>query len=272
MGWSYYIKDILIAVGIFIGIFILPLFEIGENLSSLVSATSTVFAIVAGFFIADAMSNYLRLQTLIAEENAALMSLANDVKKVDAKGAIAVHQAIDDYMIAQLSSDTLRNVFLTEKEVDNIKASIDALRVEQEDSEFFDHVLSMSEIIYTCRQENALASKNNLTIGHWLTLSILALLVAISVLAMRDGTFIMNSVTALMIVGVYAVLAILREMDNNHLLEIKLSYENPREVFHALQRPPFYPYFSSPKTRTANEKGEYRLGKKEGGFELMKSQ
>lgn len=74
MGWTYYIKDILIAVGIFVAIFILPLFEIGDNLSSLVSATSTVFAIVAGFFIADAMSNYLRLQTLIAEENAALMS------------------------------------------------------------------------------------------------------------------------------------------------------------------------------------------------------
>ena len=68
--------------------FIVPQFEF-LNVDTIISATSAIFAIVSGFFIADAMSNYLRLQTLIAQENAALITIAKDVKKatIDAKKA-----------------------------------------------------------------------------------------------------------------------------------------------------------------------------------------
>jgi hypothetical protein len=77
-------QDILLGACLFLIPFLLPLFGI-STVGALVTPTSSIFAIVAGFFIADAMSNYLRLQTLIAEENASLISMAESAKEVDAQ-------------------------------------------------------------------------------------------------------------------------------------------------------------------------------------------
>jgi hypothetical protein len=254
-------KDFCLGVVLFLAPFFLPRFSIGDSSSTLVTATSAVFAIVAGFFIADAMSNYLRLQTLIAEENASLISLADDARRINGKNFINVYRAIDEYMIAQLDAGTLNHILKTEKEFGRIIAAVDTLQSGPGDKDFFDHILSMEEKILMCRQEISLAAKKNLTPGHWAILVILAALVATTVLTVRDGNLLTNFVVAFIIVAVQAVLVLLREMDGNYFLENKLAFENPREVFQAVSQPPYYPYFSSPRSHIPNEAGLYRLGK-----------
>ncbi len=256
-------KDIALGICLVLASFLLPLFEIGNELGTLISATSTVFAIVAGFFIADAMSNYLRLQTLIAEENASLISIADTVRKIGDKESVGVHQAIDQYMIAQLNLGTLGHVFQTEKEVDQIGAAINNLAPGPEEKEYLERILDMKDKIISCRQEISLAAKNNLTVSHWIVLVTLAVLMVATILAIRDGSLLMNLIVALIIMGTQAILVLLREMDNNHLLEKKLAYENPREVFHAVSQPPYYPHFSPPHSRLPNEAGLYRLGRED---------
>jgi len=241
--------------------FFSPYFSIGKDSSTLVTATAAIFAIVVGFFIADTMSNYLRLQTLIAEEDASLISLADDAKRIDGKNFINIHRAIDEYMITQLDAGTLNHVLKTEKEFGQIVAAIDTLRSGPADGDLFDHVLSMEENILSCRQEISLAAKKNLTPAHWAILVILAALVATTVLTVRDGSLLTNLVTGFIIIAVQAVLVLLREMDGNYFLENKLAFENPREVFQAVSQPPYYPYFSSPRSHIPNESGIYRLGR-----------
>ena len=262
-------NDILLGIGLIVLSFILPLFSVGSDLGSFVTSTSTVFAVVAGFFIADAMSNYLRLQTLIAQEDGALTAIANDTEMISGNQTADVYKAIDEYMIAQLNSRTLNHIYLTDKEVERIEIAIDNLKIKPEDSVIFDHILTARELITTCRQEIALAAKKSLTPGHWAILTMLALVVTITVLAMRDGSFLMGLVSALMIVGTQAVLVLLREVDNNYFLEMKLTYESPREVFHSVKQHPFYPYFPEPGYQKPDASGFYRLGKKEGGYELI---
>lgn len=257
-----YIREIVLGVCLFLLPFVLPSFGVSTDVGTLVTATGTIFAVVAGFFIADAMSNYLRLQTLIAEENSALITIADNAKQIDAKGFIAVHQAIDEYIIAQLDSGSLDHFSQTQEQIDQLHKSIHGLSVNADDSVLVDHVLSMEEKIMTSRQEMALAAKRTLTAGHWMTLIALAILVAITVLAIRDGTLFTDMVAGLMIVGTQAVMIVLRDVDNNRLLERKLAYKNPLEVFHAISRPPYYPYFSSTKSRIPDRDGKYRLGKK----------
>jgi len=242
--------------------FLLPPFGVSSDVGTLVTATSTIFAIVAGFFIADAMSNYLRLQTLIAEENSALISIAGNAKAVDKKNCVAVHQAIDAYMIAQLDLGTLNHFSQTQKQVDQLHVSIHSLKTNSENSLLFDHVLAMEEKVITTRQEMTLAAKKTLTKVHWGTLITLAVLVAITVLAIRNGTWLTNVVAGLMILGTQAVLVILRDVDNNFLLEEKLAYQNPREVFHAVAQPPYYPHFAPVKYRIPDQDGSIRIGKK----------
>ncbi len=253
-------KDIVLGIALFLLPFVLPHIGI-SNLSLLVTPTSGVFAIVTGFFIADAMSNYLRLQTLISEENAALISIAENAREIDPANSVKVDKAIDDYMIAILNLTTLNHASHTEQEVDAIGSAIDSLRVEPEKKDFFDHILSMKDKIFACRQEVSLAAKKTLTPGHWIVLIVLGTLVGITVIGMRDGTILINLVTGVMIIGMQAILILLREMDSNHLLERKLAYESPRDVFHAVHQPPYYPSFSPLGARVPNTMGLYRLGR-----------
>lgn len=255
-----YAPDFALGLLLFFVPFVLPAFGKGIDAAALISATAAIFAIVTGFFIADAMSNYLRLQTLIAEENASLIALADLVKRVDAAGAQKVHQAIDAYMIAQLDADTLNHMLITQTQLDTLVEAVDTLQVGPAGREFYDHILGLVEKIVASRQEMALAAKKNLTVVHWTTLIVLAALVAITTLLLRDGGLTMNLVAGTMIVGMQAVLTILRDVDNNRLLERKLMFENPREVFHAIARPPYYPAMSPARARLPDADGRYRLG------------
>lgn len=263
-AYSFYIKDIVLGACLFLIPFIIPAFSVSTDVGTLVTATSAVFAVVAGFFIADSMSNYLRLQTLISEENAALISLADYAKKIDAKHSVSIFNAIDGYLIAQLDSDTLNHILQTEKQIDHLNTAIDTLKVGAEDSESYERLLEMREKILTARQEILFAAKKNLTLGHWVTLIVLAALVACTVLAIRDGGIFMNVIAGSMIIGTQAILVLLRDMDNNRLLEMKLGYDNPQEVFHALSMPPYYPHFSPPSARIPDDNGIYRLGRHDG--------
>lgn len=256
--FKIYWKDILFGLVLFSLPFALPLFKFIEDVNTTTSAVVSLFAIVSGFFIADAMSNYLRLQTLIASENSALMSLAEHSKRVDEKNSINVYDAIDKYMIAQLNLDTLNHVLDTEDEIDNISEAISTLNKDSADS--IDELIDIKASVQEYRQEISLVAKKNLTFWHWMILGSMGLLVITTVLNIRNGTYSINFFIGIILVVVYSVLVLLREMDNNHLLEMKLSYENPREVFHTLGRPPYYPSFTEPRQRKPNQNGEYRLG------------
>jgi hypothetical protein len=264
-------KDVLVGLFFLILPHAIPVFALSE-VNTLVGATSAVFAIVAGFFIADAMSNYLRLQTLISEENAALISLADNTKKIDPGNYAKVHQAIDTYMIAQLDYGNMNHILHTQDEIEGISKAVEGLAIGPEDAIAYDHVLGIQEKILSSRQEISLAAKKNLTFGHWFVLCTLAGLVVVTVLAIRDGNLLLNVITGIMIAGVWSILVLLRDMDNNRLLEEKLAYENPREVFYAISKPPYYPLFSPSGARIPNEAGMYRIGSEvvqsEGGADM----
>lgn len=259
---SKYKKEIILGIILFSTPFLIPLYGTNLEVGTLVSAISTIFAIFTGFLIADAMANYLRLQSLIAEENSALIIIAENAEQIDKNGSALVYQAIDEYMIKQLDLDTLNHFSQTQKQVDNLHHSIHQLKIESEDSMIYDHILSMEEKIMSARQEMALAAKETLSFIHWVTLIGLATLVAISMLMIRDGGWLMNTLAGLIIVSTEAILVILRDMDNNRLLERKLSYQNPQEVFHAIKKPPYYPFMSPIKSRTPGKDGQLRVGKK----------
>lgn len=238
--------------------FSFPVFKFSD-VNTLVAATSAIFAIVAGFFIADAMSNYLRLQTLIAEENSALITISKDVKKIDENDSVLINEIIDSYMVEQLDSGTLAHTVKTRPNIDELEKTIDSIK--SKDSPFFDHVLNAMETVRVSRQEISLAAKRNLGPAHWTALITLDLVVISSVLALRDGGIFMNIVATAIIFSTYVVLVLLREIDNNHMLEKKLAFENPRDVFHAIGKPPYYPVFSPESYRIPDENGNMRIGK-----------
>lgn len=189
-----------------------------------------------------------------------MISLADDAKQVDKNNFIRVHEAIDAYLIAQLDLNTLDHFQQTQKQIDQLDSAIHALSIQSEDGTVFDHILSMEEKIMACRQEMTLAAKKTLTVIHWSALTILAVLVAITVLAIRDGAWLANLVAGSMMLGILVILVVLRDIDNNSILERKLGYKNASQVFHAIARPPYYPFFVPVVFRSPNAEGQMRIG------------
>ncbi len=258
---SVYKKEIFAAIFFFILPFILPVIKIDIDLSMFVQISSTIFAIVIGFLIADSMSNYLRLQTLISEENASLISIAYDVKEIEPSNTIELYDSIDRYIIKQLDLDSLEHFDESQKEMDDIRIAINSIDDTHKNGLIYDHILSLVEKIIHARQEMRLATQKTLSSAHWYILSILSLSVVFSMFLIRNGNIIVNILCGLVVLGVFLLLILLRDVDNNRLLEMKLAYRNPRDIFHAIGKPPYYPSFSPIKLRVPDEKGNIRVGK-----------
>lgn len=58
-----------------------PIFDF--DMSKILSTTTTLFSILVGFFIASAMSNFLRLKTLISSETGGLFSVCKFADLID---------------------------------------------------------------------------------------------------------------------------------------------------------------------------------------------
>lgn len=255
-----YKKESFFSLCLFLSPFLIPIFGI-SNVGTLVTPITALFAIVAGFFIADAMANYLRLQTLISEENSALIALATAAKRVDKKNYSRVHRTIDRYMIAQLDLRRLDHILKTQNEMNDLGAAIDSLRAGPDNRGYYEHLFDLREKMHLTRQEIMLTTKKTLSVIHWFTLLLFGGLMLTTVLALRDESILMNVVAGLMNVGTFALLILLRDIDNNRLLEEKLAYQNPREIFHSISKPPYYPSFSPIAIRLPDETGFYRVGK-----------
>jgi len=256
---DYVIIALLLLVAFLAPAFNLPAVE------NLTNAVPAVFAIATGFFINDAMSNYLRLQTLIAEEDATLISITHMLRTAPEVESASVEKAVDDYLVKVLQSNDLDHVAHTQKEYDTLLSSIDSAigRVPRGESAA-EALQGARDRLLQISQEVAIAVRTNLTFSHWLLVGILELLVCLTFLAMRDTTFITTVVVALMMVASYAILVVLRDVDNNKYLARKLSFRSVERVFHALNVPPFYPYGTPARYISPDSAGKYRTINKEG--------
>jgi hypothetical protein len=236
--------------------FLLPYFTIPEA-DSLISAASAIFAIVSGFFIADATANYLRLQTLISEENGIWISITHDLHWVGAEDAAYIRGLIDTYMIAQLDIDGLDHTITTHDEFNTILNALD--HIIETYADISESMKGNRDKLITLNQEMVLAANSNLTLVHWGIIISLWMVVAITTLSLRDGTLTMFFIAAGILLGCQGVMVVLRDVDNNRYLQRKLSFKNPRFVFQAIGRPPYYSPASHKAQQLPNESGELRM-------------
>lgn len=261
------ILDVVIIITLVVAVFTLPLFYIPEN-GTLVTAATAIFAVVAGFFIADATANYLALQKLIANENATLISLVEDLedRKILPEITKSVRGAVDAYLIAQLDFPNLDHTDATKKEFDALLESLHAYigGLGDEHEALSDNLQKIRGELVCINQEISLTAHVNLSSTHWILLLTLASMVGMTVLSLRNESYLMNILAIGMLLGTHGVLIVLRDVDNNRFLQKKLSFKNPQQVFRSLKLPPYYPPSASRRFRTPDSRGRYRTRNSKG--------
>jgi hypothetical protein len=238
--------------------FLIPLFNF-SNTGDYLAVVSLLFAILAGFFIAATTSNYLRHQTLVASENAALISIYRIAKVIQPQNHEAVSDAIDKYVIAVLDFDLLDYPEKTRPEFNRLLDAIDAVKHEGQ-SELFAEMQEQKSTLILINQESYLTAKKIVSPLHWFIIGLLATTLSFLLLTIRDGSLITHIITNILILGVFETLGLIESIDSNLLLAEKLAFTSQQQIFRTLGLLDYYPETAIKNGWVKNPPEKYRIG------------
>lgn len=256
--WFFYF---VIPIGIIVLALFLPLIAYQFDASTILGAISLLFAILVGFFIATATTNYLQLQSLVAAENSGWSTIFNLGVLLDPRARKRLADAIDLYVIATLNFELIDYVEKTVPAFARVISVLDSVRPKQKDfsaliQNFHDEKAQMVE----ARQEIPLAARRIVTLKHWIVIGSLAALVVILLFLLRDGRYLSSIVIGTLSAACYLILVLLYEIDGNFFAEEKLAFDNVQMVFQAIGKLDYYPSYALRQNRIHDLKKPYRTG------------
>lgn len=251
--------------------FVLPSFSFGFDIGTTLTVVSILFTILVGFFIASATTNYFRLQQLISQSNAALVSLYGLGRLIAPKKAVELAEAIDHYMIATLDYDLLEFAAGTETEFADLVACVDRVHPEPGVYEpLFSNMHEVKVSLFQLHQEMMLAVQTVVGPRHWLVLITLASMIGSLALILRKGDILSELVAGILMASCYQVLKLLHDIDTNLFLAKRLAFQNPQQVFRGIGRLPYYPQYAIERGNVAVLPRTYRIGTHEPGAEVKR--
>lgn len=241
---------------------ILPIFNFNFDISNMITVVALLFAILIGFFVAAATSNYLRLQTLISNEDASLISIFDLVKILQPSAEKKFRDLIDKYMIAALDYESLDYFAATSSECDNLLNAINEVApFNDQGMPLLQNLQNIKSNIISIRQEAMVLIKRTVTVRHWFILISLASIVSVILLGLRDGSILVSLLVGLTLIALYQILSLLHKIDSNMFLADQLSYEVPQKVFLAIGQTKYYPENAmNKKLKKSLETENYRIG------------
>jgi len=250
-----------IPVIILILAFVIPTYSLSFDVSVLLTVVSLLFAILVGFFISAATTNYLRLQCLIAQEDGTIISLYNLCKIVSPSACENVAEAIDEYVIAALDHELEHYINNTKGEFEKMYQTAAAVRPESEvGMAVFQNFQTSLNALFPTRDEINLVTRRLMHGLHWSIVSFQAVLICVLLFSFRHGDWFTSLIVGALAIATFLILLLIYEIDGDTFQESGLAYENSQQIFKYLGRLPYYPEDAIKNNRVRMPKTDYRLG------------
>lgn len=263
------IRIFLLPAIIFLAIFLIPNFHLQLDISYLLTTAIFLFTIIIGFFIAAATSNYLNLQSLIAQEDSALIGIFDSGCFIQPSKRKALAKAIDRYLITCLEFDFADYVRGSHDEYTKLFSVVDSIKPANETVlSVFQNLHSHKYTVTQTRQSALLASCRVVKSIHWFVLILLTCAVFVLLFALRDQNILSNILIGTMATITYLLLVLLYEIDANIFLEDVMSYVTVEQVFRSIGKPAYYPEYFVRKSNFKHQDGSYRVGFHDSGGRL----
>lgn len=251
---------VVLLIVLFSLIFLVPINFIQTDVSSLFTATTVVWAIIVGFFMAAALTNYSNLQSLISSETAGLISLSHFVKFSEPSLGKEVNESIDSYVIKAFDYEISDYIDETESEFGKIMEI--AYKVKNKDTNLFVGMVSSISDLIKCRQEISLAGRKIMNLSSWIVIAILTIINISLLYSIRSSEIISIIFTIIISLSMIIVLFLLKDIDSNTFAEEKLAFDIYQDVFREIGKLSYYPEISIAKGRIRIPKGQkVRIGK-----------
>lgn len=241
--------------------FFAPRAFIAPELGNTILTISTfLFGIIAGFYIVVTTTDYNSVKSILATETAGWISLYQNIFIYDKQSADTLVPLIDKYILRAFDFEIIHYAKSTEQEFGVIKSAVLELPYKESYATLHGNIRNNIDSIVTTRQQLTVLGARTLSTFQWVVLFSLALLVILSLYGLRTGAPFFDIVTVLISSSIVLVLLLIRDLDLYIWNEKTFGFDIFENVLRAIGKLPYYPEESIKKGRIQVTEKEYRVG------------
>jgi len=222
----------------------LPLFPV-ENVESLLTAATFIFAVLYGFEISMAIGNFNNIKTQLAIENADLVSIHRFAKIRGGEIFEKIDCAVEAYLMKAIDYPLTEHL-QTEKEFSAIFEPLcgAAQTSEEHKNQALQYIFEAAYYLPQTRNLVATFAPRFVTTSVWVMLIVLASILVLLILLNRGSDLLSVITTAIFCTTIAGSLVLLNDIDSNAIQERELEYEEFNKSLKAIGKTHYYPEFA----------------------------
>ena len=219
-----------------------------DDVKLILTISTFLFAIIAGFFISRFNSRYDKMRELVATEDAYFLSLYNMSKFYGESFSKKMSEIIDKYYLISYDFELGTYYKHNAKYLDLIYEELRRLfkkiysgtnKNRPSDSPFTRMTMYMA-ILEDTRNKSSVLSYEKIRKGQWIILFILSSIIIFSIFYLKVPEIYSQVITVLLSTTLVLVLLILRDLQNLRLGGTNLIMESGEEVFEEIGKLRYY--------------------------------
>lgn len=239
---------------------------LGEDIVTLRSASTLLFGILAGFFVAFLLNRFAAIRSLLTRESTMLMEVYSIAESFGPEFARRTADKIDAYLIVRFDDE---NYFSFTSRGRNALFNIfeDLGRVELGETQNLvtmhrQFVSSLREAI-SLRRETIVTGTITVSRLQWCPLLLLATTLVATLFYAKSDSLISTLLTGMLTYSIFLVLYVIKDLSDLKLGGDFLKYETIARVFEHIGKPRYYPasYFRAGLVNDGTETVRLGVGK-----------
>ncbi len=231
----------------------------------ILTASTFLFAILAGFFISRSNNRYDEIRSEVAEEDALILSIyrMSDFFGDSFQKKISGH--IDDYYIEAMDFDVGAGYKNTTPHMEKIYQAFHALKKIKDSKieDLYDDIFMLLSDLEESRNKASVLRHEKMTYGQWAILIVLVSIIIFCLFFLKIPAVYSQVITVMLSTTLVLVLLFLRDIQNLRLYGEHFLLESAEEVFESIGKERYYPeyYFNEGFLKEVPEHvKQYRLG------------
>jgi len=242
-------------------LFVIPPKFISPDLGNTVLTISTfLFGMIAGFFIVVTTTDYNTLKGLTASETGKLIALYENVYAYDRGSADRLKILIDKYVRDAFDTELIDFAHHIQLDFEEIKKLVRELPAKRELSSLFQQIFGVMDGLIDIHQNEIVLGTRTVSPFQWFVLDILSILPIVTIYGLRTGAPFFDIVAVTFSSVIVLILLIIQAIDLYVWNEEMFSFNVYEEVLRSIGELPYYPRESIEKGRVHPGEGEYRIG------------
>ena len=209
-------------------------------IETILTVSSFLFAILAGFYISRLNSRYSDIRELISNEDAYFYSLFKMAKILGEPFADKIANAIDTYYVVSFENDLENYYKSTAPSLESIH-NVFCEQREKSDNSTYAGMLSVLSSIEAARNKNSVIAKEKISKNQWMVLISLTIIILFCLFYINTNEYFFQFLIVIMSAMLILILLTIRDLQNLRLGgKIMPVLESGQEVLESMGKLRYY--------------------------------